>query len=202
MFKQTVWGQCRIKTLLLGTVQDKDSSLSCTKFDSVDQVWQEYFLGKKKPKPWHHLLGETVGNSCSTGPRSKQCTPSDGIERVKLPGQNLLAGDKCNDEIHVNYIDLCVPLCAKAILNALAWWMRERVNKIPGMLALWNKDYAVSSNKDNSVLSRVFESRARGGERGGEGHTCAGRALVLFLVFSNAILSCQWDRWPTQPACQ
>ena len=37
-----------------------------------------FFLGKK----WHHLLGETVGNSCSTGPGSKQSTCSDEVERV------------------------------------------------------------------------------------------------------------------------
>ena len=30
---------------------------------------------------WHHLLGDTAGDSCSTGPGSKQCTRSDGIER-------------------------------------------------------------------------------------------------------------------------
>ena len=47
-------------------------------FENIDQVWLEFFFRKKL----HHLLGETVGDSCSVGPGSKQCTGGDGLERV------------------------------------------------------------------------------------------------------------------------
>ena len=57
MFRQTVWGQCKIKASLI-------------EFD-----WS--FMTKKC-----HLLGKTVGNSGSTGPGSKHCTCRDEVERV------------------------------------------------------------------------------------------------------------------------
>ena len=68
MIRQTVWGQCRIKTLLCLAWSLK----ALIKFD------QSFFLWTQR----HHLLGEAVDDFCSTGQASKQCTRSDGVERV------------------------------------------------------------------------------------------------------------------------
>ena len=57
-------GQCGIKTLRLTR-----SLIALIKFD-------QGFSRKK----WRHLLGD----SCSTGPGSKQYTRSDGVERVRV----------------------------------------------------------------------------------------------------------------------
>ena len=68
MFRQTIWGQFRIKTLL------------CLAQSLIGLSSLTSFLRKK----WHYLVGETVGDSCSTGQRSEECTRSDGVERVRL----------------------------------------------------------------------------------------------------------------------
>ena len=72
MIRQTNWRQCRIKTGLCLA-----QSLKVFKFD---QSLFGFFFSKK----WHCLLGETVGDACSTGPGSKQCTGSDGVERAGM----------------------------------------------------------------------------------------------------------------------
>ena len=74
-------------------MQDKDSSLFCTKFEAFIKFdWS--FLRTK----WHHLLGETVGDSCSTGPGNKQCTRAGGVERVKiLTTHRVFQGKLCID---------------------------------------------------------------------------------------------------------
>ena len=46
-----------------------------------ETVWRGGGGGRKK---WHHHLGETVGDSCSTGPGSKQRTHSDGVSEGGL----------------------------------------------------------------------------------------------------------------------
>ena len=60
-------------------MQDKNCPLSYMKFESIDQVSPVFFREK-----WHDFLGETINDSCSTGPGSKQCTYSNGVERVKV----------------------------------------------------------------------------------------------------------------------
>ena len=51
---------------------------------SPDVARDEHSIKSKFEEKRHHLLGETVDDSCSTGPGSKQCTRHDGVETVNI----------------------------------------------------------------------------------------------------------------------